>query len=553
MEPDYIPPEDDEDWTCLHKNLGNAIHKHKKELPPRDDIIHYDKAKHKPQFDRNIQWPDTPMELKPRIAALIKLFWDVLDEVGVSRPIRGFLFHIDTGTVQPFSCKTPRYGAHEARVILELVAQLQAEGWIDNVFGPWGSQIVLAAKPDQAHVAWYAFIFGLCVSYQKVNAVTRPFRFPTPRCDDPVRGIRSNYFLTMDLDCGYWQVKLDKMSQEKTVFYVTDGKKHWKVMPMGATNAHPFFVAIVERMHFEWKQLAKTRGIKLCLTTMSRRGKDNPDAKTIVDEVLLYAYSVNDLLEYFEMVLVVLQHSRVTVKLRKCRFIQTIAKFVGMDILSQGNTPAKSKDEAFQKMTYPISFTDLQGFIGFLGFYQEFIPLYEVRIDPFRKLLKEAPPPGSISNEEEASLLEQEWIDEHKKLFNALRLEASSSPMLARPSDEKRFYLRTDWSSLGRGAVLAQPSDDPAAIEAMNREIAGGKCESDLTISNTTKCLQPISFISERFTTQSKKTLHSCMGEAGTGVWAMEKFRFFLVGKEFKWIYDCSGLINFFELPTHQA
>jgi hypothetical protein len=50
----------------------------------------------------------------------------------------------------------------------------------------------------------------------------------------------------MDLDCGYWQVKLDKMSQEKTAFYVPGGKKHWKVMPMGATNAHPFFVAMVE-------------------------------------------------------------------------------------------------------------------------------------------------------------------------------------------------------------------------------------------------------------------------------------------------------------------
>jgi hypothetical protein len=216
--PDYIPPEDDEDWTCLHKNLGNVIHKHKKELPPRDGIIHYDEEKHKPPLDRNIRWRDTPMEPKPRITALIKLFWDVLYEVGVSRLIRGFLFHIDTGTVQPFSCKTPRYGAHEARVILALVAQLEAKGWIDDDFGPWGSQIVLAGKPDQAHVVWYDFIFRHCVSYRKVNAVTRPFRFPTPRCDNAVRGIRGNCFITMDLDCGYWQVKLDKMSQEKTAF-----------------------------------------------------------------------------------------------------------------------------------------------------------------------------------------------------------------------------------------------------------------------------------------------------------------------------------------------
>jgi hypothetical protein len=87
MEPNYIPPEDDEDWACLHKNLGNIIHQHKQELPLRDDVTLYHEAQHKEQFDCNIQWHDTPIQLEPCIIALIKLFWDVFDQVGVSRPI----------------------------------------------------------------------------------------------------------------------------------------------------------------------------------------------------------------------------------------------------------------------------------------------------------------------------------------------------------------------------------------------------------------------------------------------------------------------------------
>jgi hypothetical protein len=70
------------------------------------------------------------------------------------------------------------------------------------------------------------------------------------------------------------------------------------------------------------------------------------------------------------------------------------------------------------------------------------------------------------------------------------------------------------------------------------------------------KRLQPIAFISKQVTTQSKKALHSFIGEAGTGVWAMYNFRFYLFGKEFTWICDCSGLLQFSEtneLPTHQA
>jgi hypothetical protein len=104
--------------------------------------------------------------------------------------------------------------------------------------------------------------------------------------------------------------------------------------------------------------------------------------------------------------------------------------------------------------------------------------------------------------------------------------------------------------------MLAQPRDNPKAINAMDREVKGGKCELDLTSSNTTKRLQPIAFISKRVTTHSKKALHLFMGEAGTGVWAMDKFRLYLFGQEFTWICDCSGLIIVFdtnELPTHQA
>jgi hypothetical protein len=179
---------------------------------------------------------------------------------------------------------------------------------------------VLAAKPNQEHVAWREFIFRLCVSYRKINGFTRPFRYPTPPCDDAVRGIRGNFFITMDLDCRYWQVALDKASQDKTAFYTPSGKKHWTVMPMGATNAHPFFIAMINEMQAVWNDQAAKQDIKLCSKTINKRGKDDPDAKTIVDDVILYAYTVESLLRYFEVVLEVLEFYQVTVKLCKCGF-----------------------------------------------------------------------------------------------------------------------------------------------------------------------------------------------------------------------------------------
>ena len=177
IKPEFLP-DDDDPTEVLYKQYGNVMHKDKQDIGPRMDTIYWDDTLHQPQFDQDIQWRDTPPEFIPILTRIIKRYWDVFDDNGVSRPIRGFTFHIDTGPVQPFSCTPPRYGPHETRVINELVQVLQDNGWIEDDEGPWGSIVVLAAKPSQEHKPWWEFIFRLCVSYRKLNSVTRPFRFP---------------------------------------------------------------------------------------------------------------------------------------------------------------------------------------------------------------------------------------------------------------------------------------------------------------------------------------------------------------------------------------
>ena len=52
---------------------------------------------------------------------------------------------------------------------------------------PWGSQILLAAKPHQEHIENIEdFVWRMCVSYHGLNKVTRPFEYPIPQCDDTI-------------------------------------------------------------------------------------------------------------------------------------------------------------------------------------------------------------------------------------------------------------------------------------------------------------------------------------------------------------------------------
>jgi hypothetical protein len=584
----YEEPEDildtsgDLDW--LFNDNGKAIIENKAILTPRDDLIKYRPDQHEKEIKENIQWRDCPKDMQPIIMELIKKYYDVFAPEGMQNPIRGFEFNIDTGKAVPLCCKPPRYGPHEQRVIDKLATQLETKGIIEDDDGPWGSQIVLASKPNQGHVHWSQYVFRLCVSYRSLNGITRPFTFPIKRCDDAVDCVgRAEKFLTLDFDAGYWQVYMNKSSRQKTAFFTPDGKKRFTVMPMGATNAHPAFVAMVTRFEILWNKRYKEQAgsqngtnwtwlrgrLESQLKNMHADGADaestthlqeavsearellykkeapasTPGSAVIVDDVILFASSPLQLLFYFTCVLEVLQHHRVTVKLKKTRFLPTRAEFVGVDILRDGNTPAQAKNDAIRSLTTPQLFGDLSMLIGFIGFYRKWIPNYEDRIGPWRQIMKHRPTPGELDREAQATLLRLHWRSTDEELLNELKDEILAGPVLKRPDSNRRFYLKSDWSAHAQGAVLLQAGCTKEEEEAIQREINGERCEFEKTIGGLR--LRPIAFISQRREEPSSR--HSFVGEAATGRWAMLKFKHWLIGCEFTWITDCSGLLKFFE------
>jgi hypothetical protein len=213
---------------------------------------------------------------------------------------------------------------------------------------------------------------------------------------------------------------------------------------------------------------------------------------------------------------------------------------VGVDITKEGNSPAESKYEALRGLEQPLLYRYLRMLIGFIGFYRNWIPLYESRIGRWREYLKTSPAPGAATKKEEAQLLKAQWGTEDDQLLEELKEAILSNPVLKRPVPNRRFYLKTDWSANAQGAVLLQAGCAEEDEAAMIREIEGGECEFEKTMSGLRLC--PIGFLSQKRPTPSSR--HSFVGEASTGKWTMLKFKHFLIGAEFTWITDCSGLIK---------
>ena len=302
---------------------------------------------------------------------------------GLRKPIRGFLFHVDTGTAKPVCCKPPRYGKYEEEIILRLCQALKDNDMVVHDDGPWGALIVLAAKPGQENVAWWDFIWRLCVSYRPLNRITRPFRFPFRRCDDAVINIGQGRFrISIDMDSGYWQIPVELRSQAKLAFFGVREKLTWVKMPMGTLNAAPVFCAMMEPLKRKWDALALERQ----LTDFG--------SEVIMDDIQLFALLLSVLLQYFECVLEILQFHCATLKLRKCRFLGEIQEFVGVDVRTPGNSPASSKHAAFRAISRPRTLTDLRSLIGMFGFYAMWLPLFELRILSWRRVLMSGPSPS---------------------------------------------------------------------------------------------------------------------------------------------------------------
>jgi len=357
--------------------------------------------------------------------------------------------------------------------------------------------------------------------------------FPIPRCDDAVSeiGPDAKYFLSMDLDAGYWQVRVEEESKPKLAFFTPQGKKHWNCMPMGVLNAQSVFAAMMITISADWMRLA-------ALADLSTAG-----SKVIVDDVLLYAKTIVELLAFFRIVLGVLRHYSATVKLKKCKFMPDRCEFVGVDVLPEGNSPAKSKHATFASIPSPESWSDLRMIIGMFGFYSQWLYNYEVRIKPWRELQRRQPDIGTPTDEERL-LMQSLWTKEHEALLEELKNDIMSNVVLARPNPEKRFYIKTDWSKTGYGAVLLQAGDDEDSKEAERSEAAGGLCLFDRTKGGLR--LHPVAFIS-RSTTDGELNWHSYVGEAAVGRWAFQKWNKWLLGRDFTWLCDCNGLKRFFE------
>eukprot|EP00731_Ephydatia_muelleri_P007838 Em0004g176a len=364
-------------------------------------------------------------DVREKVADLLWQFQDViaLDDSDLGRT-RLTSHQINTGDTQPVRQQARRLPFHQQQEVRGLLDYMLSQGIIEPSCGPWASPIVLAKKKDGTT--------RFCVDFRRLNDCTRKDAQPLPRIDDTLDALGgAQYFSTLDLASGYWQVEVDSRDREKTAFVTPFGLFQFRVMPFGLCNAPATFQRLMERV------LAGLHWMT-CLVYL--------------DDIIIFSRSVETHVKQLKEVLERLKIAGLKIRPKKCHLLQTSVQYLGHVISAEGIRTDPQKVACVSNWPVPRTSKELQSFLGLASYYRRFVKDFAHIASPLHALTEKG--------------REWVWSKECNDAFFDLKKRLVSSPILTLPDFSLPFVLDTDASGDGLGAVLAQNVDGVERVVA---------------------------------------------------------------------------------------
>lgn len=294
------------------------------------------------------------------------------------------------------------------------ITDLLAKGFIQPSKSPFGAPIIFVVKKNGK--------LRMCVDYRALNKLTIKNRYPLPRIDELMDRLQgATVFSKLDLQSGYWQIRIKEGDEPKTAFRTRYGHFEWKVLPFGLTNAPATFQALMNRILAPYL---------------------DQFAVVYLDDILIFSKSAIEHAEHLRLVLQALQDNALYVGLDKCVFGRSEVEFLGHIVGAEGLRPDPAKIAAVQDWPTPRTVRDVRAFLGLTGYYRRFIRHYAQHALPLYNLTRQDYP--------------WRWGAKEQVAFDALKTATTTAPVLQLPDPALPYEVYTDASNFALGAVLLQ-------------------------------------------------------------------------------------------------
>lgn len=322
----------------------------------------------------------------------------------------------------------------------------------------------------------------MCVDYRKLNEITIKDRFPLPLIDDHIDRLgKHKFFTSLDMATGFHQIPMDDDSIRFTAFVTPEGHYEYLKMPYGLANAPIVYQRIMSKTLREHLESGKTL--------------------VYIDDVLILSDTVDEGLITLRKVLQTLTESGFSINLKKCSFLSTKVEYLGRTI-SQGQVqPSVQKVKALVESPVPKNVKQVRQFLGLASYFRRYIAGFASKTAPIAKLTKKG--------------VTFSWGSEQEEARQNIISHLTSEPVLAIYDPDLPIEVHTDASSIGYGAVLLQVHEK------------GHK--------------RAVGYFSKR-TQGAEPKYHSYELETLAVVKALQHFRHYLVGVQFKVVTDCNAL-----------